>query len=137
MEINPGVSSGSGGVESISKFGSTPLTGDVTLSAGSNVTLTQVGQDIQVSASGGSGSDSYETVSQNLVAYDYTITYTVNGDIDHIEYDLGGGLTITKTFAYSSGDITDIVLSGDTPGGITLTKTFTYSSGDITAVEYS
>lgn len=38
-------------VTSISKSGSDPLTGNVTLSGGSNVTLTQVGQDITITAS--------------------------------------------------------------------------------------
>lgn len=37
----------------IAKDGSTPLTGDVTLSEGTNVTLTQVGQDIEIAAAGG------------------------------------------------------------------------------------
>lgn len=49
------VSSGGGGgagVSSISKSGDPLLTGDVTLSAGSNITLTQTGQDIQIASSG-------------------------------------------------------------------------------------
>lgn len=53
--IGTGGSSGGGGagVSSIAKQGSTKITGDVTLSAGSNVTLTESGQNIQVAASGG------------------------------------------------------------------------------------
>lgn len=43
------------GVSSVSKSGSSQLFGDVTLSAGSNVTLTQVGNDISISSSGGGG----------------------------------------------------------------------------------
>ena len=46
---------GGGGVDSLAKNGDTQLTGDVTLSAGSNVTLTQTGQDIEIAASGGGG----------------------------------------------------------------------------------
>lgn len=46
---------GGGGVSSLSEQGQTKLTGDVTLSAGSNVTLTQTGQNIQVAASGSGG----------------------------------------------------------------------------------
>lgn len=38
------------GVDSISETGQAQLTGDVTLSEGSNVTLTQVGQDIEIAA---------------------------------------------------------------------------------------
>lgn len=43
---------GGGGVDHLSKSGSTPLTGDVTLSEGSGVALTQVGQNIAVAATG-------------------------------------------------------------------------------------
>jgi len=41
------------GVHSISKAGSAQLFGDVTLSQGANVTLTQVGQDIAIASTGG------------------------------------------------------------------------------------
>lgn len=44
---------GGGGVDSIAKSGSSQLTGDVTLSGGSNITLTQVGQDISIAAASG------------------------------------------------------------------------------------
>lgn len=43
------------GVHSVAKNGSAQLFGDVTLSAGSNVTLTQTGQDIQIASTGGGG----------------------------------------------------------------------------------
>lgn len=45
-------------VESIAKSGSAALTGAVTLSQGANVTLTQVGQDIEVAATGAAGAPS-------------------------------------------------------------------------------
>jgi hypothetical protein len=57
--------------------------------------------------------------------------------IDTIVYDLGGGLSITKTFNYTLGVLTSIVLSGDTPSGIELTKTFGYIGVDLTSVIYS
>lgn len=41
---------GSGGVTSFAKSGSTALTGAVTISGGSNVTLTQTGQDVSIAA---------------------------------------------------------------------------------------
>ena len=47
--------SGGGGVDSLAKDGDTQLTGDVTLSEGSNITLTQVGQDIEIASAGGGG----------------------------------------------------------------------------------
>lgn len=42
-------------VTSISKAGDTKLKGDVTLSEGSNITLTRTGNNIEVSASGSGG----------------------------------------------------------------------------------
>lgn len=42
-------------VKSLSKSGDTKLKGDVTLSEGANITITQSGQDIEIAASGGSG----------------------------------------------------------------------------------
>jgi hypothetical protein len=48
------------GVSSFRKAGSALLTGDITLSEGANVTLTQVGQDIKITSSGGgAGGNSY------------------------------------------------------------------------------
>lgn len=43
-------------VTSLSKSGSAKLKGDVTLSEGTGVSITQTGQDIEIAASGGSGS---------------------------------------------------------------------------------
>lgn len=53
--------SGSGGdlLDSLSEQGQTQLTGDITLSEGSNVTLTQTGQDIEIAATGGSVDSTY------------------------------------------------------------------------------
>jgi hypothetical protein len=42
-------------VRSVSKSGDPKLAGDVTLTAGTNVTLTQTGQDIEIAAAGGGG----------------------------------------------------------------------------------
>ena len=65
-------------VESISKAGDTPLTGDVTLSEGANVTLTQVGQDIEIAAStgggGGGGSDTELDYVENTSGLSVTAT---------------------------------------------------------------
>ncbi len=49
-------------VTTINKSGSTALTGAVTLTGGTNVTLTQSGQDISIAASSGGGSDKIDLV---------------------------------------------------------------------------
>lgn len=49
----PGGSGVSAGVSSIKEVGGASLTGNVTLSEGANVTLTQVGNNIEIAASGG------------------------------------------------------------------------------------
>lgn len=46
---------GAAGVSTLAKNGSTGLTGDVTLTGGSNVTLTQSGNDISIASTGGGG----------------------------------------------------------------------------------
>lgn len=78
----------------------------------------------------------FETLSNNLKDYAYTVTYS-GDDVNYITYDLGGGLEIIKTFNYTSGDITSIVLSGDTPAGVNLTKTISYTGSNISSVSYS
>mgnify|MGYP003423209932 CR=1 FL=1 len=104
--------------------------------AGTNITVdnTNLGYPV-VSATGGL-SESFETVSKNLKAYPYTITYS-GGDIDTITYDLGGGMSIVKTFGYTSGDVTSITLSGDPPVSIDLVKTISYVGGAVDSVAYS
>lgn len=82
---------------------------------------------------GSSLESTFETVSANLSAYGSELNYNGSGDITSIVYSNG----VTKTFNYTSGDVTSIVLSGDTPSGITLTKTLTYTSGDVTGIAYS
>lgn len=76
---------------------------------------------------------SFETISNNLQAYNATLNYDVNGDITSIIYSNG----ITKTFGYSGGDIVTVTLSGSTPTGVELVKTLTYTSGDVTGITYS
>lgn len=80
--------------------------------------------------------EDYETVSKNLKSYPYAIAYGVDG-ISTMTYDLGGGDSIVKTFNYTTGVLTSIVLSGDVPGGIPLTKTLGYTGSDLTSITYS
>jgi len=76
MEVQ---SSGGGGVESISVTGQPLLTGDVTLTAGANITLLQVGNDINIS-SGVDASVTLADVSVNSTDATkslYTMTSTI------------------------------------------------------------
>jgi hypothetical protein len=53
LSKKPGGGGSGGGVTSISESGQPALTGAVTLSEGTGVTLTQVGQDIEIAGTGG------------------------------------------------------------------------------------
>ena len=75
---------------------------------------------------------SFESVSKNLRAYDFTLNYT-SGELTSVVYSNG----VTKTLSYTEGELTAITLSGSTPDGIDLTKTLTYTAGELTAVAYS
>lgn len=104
------------------------------------VVLAEKGDTGATGATGADGAfaDTFETVSANLAAYDPTFVYS-SGSLSTVTYDLGGGDEIVKTFSYNgSGQLTTIVLSGDTPAGINLTKTFTFDGGgSLTGVAYS
>lgn len=77
----------------------------------------------------------FETVSKNLKAYPASMNYS-DGLLTSIVYTVPDG-TIIKTFGYTGGQLTSIVLSGDTPSGIDLTKTLTYTGGALTGVNYT
>ena len=79
--------------------------------------------------------NSFETVNQNIKAWDATFNY-IGDDLTSIEYTNGVD-TIIKTFNYTGPNLTSIVLSGDTPSGIELTKTFTYTGGNLTDITYT
>ena len=93
--------------------------------------------NISTLPSNGSGLVStFETVNKNLSTYPAALNYNGSGDITSVVYTVPGG-TITKTLNYTSGDLTSIVLSGNTPAGINLTKTLNYTAGNLTGVSYS
>jgi hypothetical protein len=78
----------------------------------------------------------YETISQNLKAYPYIINRS--GDtITSIQYTVPGPATITKTFNYTSDQLTSVVLTGSALGVTTYTKTLSYSEGAIVGVSYT
>lgn len=78
----------------------------------------------------------FETLNKNLKSRPATFNWA-GGLLVSVDYDLGGGLSITKTLNYSGSQLDSIVLSGDTPGGISLTKSLTWVDGNLTEVEYS
>lgn len=78
----------------------------------------------------------FESVSKNVSGYPSSITYNSDGSVNTVTYTLPSG-SIVKTFSYSSGNVSTIVLSGSTPSGISLTKTLTYTGDNITGVSYS
>ena len=85
--------------------------------------------------SGGSAAETFETVSKNIKSWDNTLNYT-NSVLSSIVYTDGVD-TIIKTLNYTNSVLISIVLSGDTPSGIDLTKTLGYTSGDLTSITYS
>lgn len=76
-----------GGILSIAKSGDTALIGDVTLSEGSNITLTQAGQDISIAAAGG-GSATFQH------------RWTANGPF-RVDTDVDGGYISDSAFTIS------------------------------------
>lgn len=95
----------SAGVSSIAKQGDTPLTGAVTLSEGSNITLTQVGNDIEIAASGGGASPL--TTKGDLYTYstlDTRLPVGTNGQILSANSAQTTGLQwVTPTYGDVSG----------------------------------
>jgi len=107
-----------GFVWSLAKSGDTALTQDVTLSEGSNVTLTQVGNDIQIASSGGGGGGGAPTNAQYLVLVaDGTLT-------DERVLNPGTSLSVTDNGAGGNYDIDTIqsIRAIDSPSftGLTL-----------------
>ncbi len=77
----------------------------------------------------------FEWLSKNLQTYPAELNYTA-GVLTSIVYTTLDG-TITKTFIYTGGVLTQVNLSGSIPTYIPTTKHFTYSGGVITDISYS
>ena len=79
--------------------------------------------------------NTFEYINKNLKNYPYTFNY--NGPVlESIVFNIGLS-TIAKTFNYTLGKLTTIVLSGALPSGIQTTKTFNYTGETLTSVSYS
>jgi hypothetical protein len=79
--------------------------------------------------------ESFELVAKNIRSYPAVLGYS-NGVLATITYNIPTG-AVVKTFNYTDGLLTSIVLSGATPAGIALTKLLTYSDGVLVNVSYS
>jgi hypothetical protein len=96
----------------------------------------EAGPQGETGPQGESWQRTFETVAQGLEGYDYVIN-RAGGAVSTIVYDLGGGLSITKTLGRVGGVLTTITLSGDTPAGIDLVKTLTRDGGgNVTGATY-
>jgi hypothetical protein len=83
-------------VSGLSKQGDSALTGEITLSEGTNITLTQVGQDIEIASTGGGGGAP--------AGADYVVV-ALNGSLTH-DRQLAAGSQMTLTDAGAKSTIT-------------------------------
>lgn len=135
------------GVYTLAKSGSSKLYGDITLSGGSNVTLTQSGQDISIAAASGIGG-TVGTTDNAIPRADGTGGSTLQGSTGKINdsggaefttnsatvaplkltqsdntldtpiIDLNGGTNVVNADAYTPGLVGDISVAGPEHGGI-------------------
>jgi len=118
-------------VSSIARSGDLRLTGNVDLVAGSNVTLTQTGQTIEIASSGGGGGGSVTLVNTGTGLTGGPITSTGTLAIDSTVATLNDSQILTnKTISGSSNTITNINASNITTGNLSDTL---LSSNVITA----
>lgn len=97
-------------VVSLAKSGSTPLSGAITLSQGTNITLTQSGQDISIAASGAVATDTIwdakgdlavgtgaDTASRLAVGANDTVLVAASGEVTGAKWSATlAGLTLTS-----------------------------------------
>ncbi len=130
-------------VTTINKTGSTALTGAVTLTGGTNVTLTQSGQDISIAASGGGSgipNDGWVDASADTWTYasadSPTFTFTITGDFTAV-LTPGTRLKLTQTTAKYFIVTAVSVSSGTTTVTIYGGTDYTLANAAISANYYS
>lgn len=137
-EADISISAG-GGVSSLSKSGDTPLTGDVTLSEAGSITLTQTGQNIEISSDGsglpswiqsGSGSPvGVVTPSQQGAIYQDTTNGALYEAEDATDADwvlIGGNGDTTVAGVYANE--INVLLSAN-GGGVTVSDVAAQNGG--------
>lgn len=103
------------GVKTLSKTSSPKLKGDVTLSPGANISLTQVGQDIEIEAS----VDEPDVISLGLSGFPLQGIITISDSGILTITQLGQNINFDVT---ESPDVSSLAKQGDTPltGAVTL-----------------
>lgn len=119
--------SGTAGVSSISVTGDPQLTGDVTLSEGSNITLTQVGNDIEIASTGGGGGGTVDSVVGTTNRITVDSTDPTNPIVDIASTYVGqNSITTLGTITTGVWNATDIA-PGAGGTGVSNTGTITVS----------
>lgn len=114
-------------VGSLAKSGSAKLVGDVTLSEGSNVMITQVGQDIEIAATGGGGPPAAVTWNPDSATDSAALSYETWAEVRAIGNSTRAPLKVrvlnnATTSGTSSDDFAHVTFVADDP---TATLTFT------------
>lgn len=128
-----------GGVDTIAAQGETGLTGDVTLSEGSNITLTQVGQDIEIAATGGGGgipTDGWVDDTAATWTYASASTFTVTGDRTAV-FRKGTRLKFTQTTVKYGVVANSAHSAGTTTVTIAVNTDYVLANAAISANHYS
>ncbi len=115
---------GSTGVSSIAKSGSTALTGAVTFTGGTNVTLTQAGQDISIAASPGSPG-----AGASSLVYRYTVTGS-----DKASIDTGADTPDAGSNDWTNGDLLEIFLYARSDESVTSSQMQFIFNNDTTSI---
>lgn len=127
------------GVTSIKKSGDVAITGDATLTGGTNVTLTEAGQDISVAAAGGSGApggSDTQVQYNNLSAFGGLARVTGDGNDISLVGSTSGSTKLIAT-ANASGTLTlpaatDTLTGKATVDDLTNKRLYPLAAGDTT-----
>ncbi len=112
-------------VTTINKTGSTALTGAVTLTGGTNVTLTQSGQDISIAASGAGAAP----IGSTALVYRYTVTGS-----DKASIDTGADTPDAGSNDWTNGDLLEIFLYARTDESVTSSQLQFIFNNDTTSI---